>query len=325
MKEQLFTLIIILFLIIVGFNGCIEEKSENQDNSKNQIIGEVILTTDKNEYISGEKLKLTFVNNKDYSIYNQGGPLPDPSPVKSYDYGIQKFVNGSWREFQLVREETWKHIGDPVIKVVVDCVEYPSNSTNMEQISLTFFVYNDSGNYYENIPTGQYRLYKSFYNECSNDFSTNWSEPFTVYSNEFIIYTSTKDVLIITDKAEYKQGEIINFTVYSLSGSISYLFYDCDQCYLNEERFKIYFLNNSNWTYIPTGIDPSEILCPQCVSLGPQIRSISTPFNSSWDQQQRKTGQVKPGTYRICVIDIINIGADGEIYYSNEFTIHLAI
>ena len=191
MKKQILLIGTIVILLTVGFSGCFEENNDDQDKPKDQYSEEVILTTDKNEYIYGEKLILTLINNKSHSIFNQGGPLPSPSPIKSFNYGLQKFINGSWMEFQLVRGETWKHIGDPVIQVVVDCIEYPSNSTKIEQISLTFFVYNDSGDYYENITPGKYRIVKGFYNECIDDFSLkNWSEPFTVYSNEFTITNS---------------------------------------------------------------------------------------------------------------------------------------
>ena len=194
MKKQILLIGTIIILLTVGFSGCFEENSDSRDNSNDQNSEEVILTTDKNEYISGEKLLLTFVNNKNHSIFNQGGPLSHPSPIKSFDYGLQKFINGSWREFQLVRGEKWKHVGDPVIQVVVDCIEYSPNSTNLETISLTCFVYEDNGDYYENIPPGQYRIVKSFYNECNDDFSTIWSEPFTVYSNEFTILEKIENI-----------------------------------------------------------------------------------------------------------------------------------
>lgn len=211
MKKQLTIIGIIGILLVVGLSGCFEEEKYDKDDSNDQISEEVVLTTDKTEYKIGEKLNFTFINYKSHSIFNQGGPLPSPSPILSYSYGVQIFVNESWNEFQLVRGDTSKHIFDPVIQVIIDCIEYLPNSTNLKTISLTYFVYDDNGDYYENITSGRYRIAKTFYNECNNDFSPNWSEPFTVYSNEFTIIPAIN--FDISVNSSYAVGEKVLVTI----------------------------------------------------------------------------------------------------------------
>ena len=68
MKKQLIALIMVLFLIIIGFSGCLEEKKDNKDDSKDQIIEEVIITTDKTEYEQGNKIQITIKNTLDSEI-----------------------------------------------------------------------------------------------------------------------------------------------------------------------------------------------------------------------------------------------------------------
>lgn len=215
MKKQLIALIMVLILIIIGFNGCLEEKNLNQKNTKSQISKEVILTTNKKEYMYGERLtllNLTILNNKKSSIFNQGGKIPTPSPIKSFEYGLETFVNESWNEFQLVRGKTWEHLDDSTIQVVLECVEYHPNNTYFEIIYLTYYVIDDNGNHFENIPPGKYRIVKSFYNGCNEDFLTNWSEPFTVYSNEFTIVENIVNISSIEYLVNHSE-EFINKTI----------------------------------------------------------------------------------------------------------------
>ena len=194
-KKQILMMTIILLLLNSGMMGCIERFSENAELDVDQIIVDVCLTTDKDEYVVGEQLTLTFTNNKEHSIYNQGGPLPTPSPIKSYSYWVQSFSNNSWIGFPLVRGNRSKYCYSSVIQVVVDCIEYSSNSTKTQKISLSYFVYGENNDYYVDFPAGRYRIIKNFYNDCIDDFSVkNWSESFSVYSNEFTIVDFSENI-----------------------------------------------------------------------------------------------------------------------------------
>ena len=164
MKNQAFPFIVILFLVSTMLIGCI---NENQNGSNSQTSNNVILTTNKNEYNLGEKLTLSIINNKENSVFNQGGPLPSPSPIISFGYGMQNFINDTWEDFKLVRGNLSKYSHASVIQVVVECEEYASNSTITEQVSLNYYVYGESDDYYEDIPPGKYRIIKSFYNSNS--------------------------------------------------------------------------------------------------------------------------------------------------------------
>jgi len=306
MKKQLLIIGIIVLLIAVGLSGCLENNKENNGSNITPLSGKVTATTNKIEYRQNETINITIFNGLNVSIFSHSASFTPDFCIEN----IEKKTSEGWQSF-------FVHCQDCKYDIDAPGEIKSGQSASFEWRSRIWI----TGNY-SKLEPGVYRLV-IYYQIREGNLSETWAWQ-TVYSNEFIIFDNSNDVLITTDKAEYQQGENINFTINSLSGNISYLVYDCDKCYLNEERFKIHFLNGSNWTYIPTGRDPSEIICAQCVSSGPKIVSESTPCSGSWDQQQRDTGQVKPGIYRISTRlgGVIKVIGDGSgIYYSNEFTI----
>ena len=131
----------------------------------------------------------------------------------------------------------------------------------------------------------------------------------------------TQQVIITTDKTEYKQRDTVKITVKNnLEKDICYLSYQGSVCY--ETPYTIYQFSSGNWKYISTGL---VVECPQ-VELPPLCNELK--FNEEkefiWDHR----GQASIGKYKVSInhkedIEEIKLGNTKGIktIYSNEFTI----
>jgi len=310
MTKKLTVFGILILTITVSFTGCLED-NEN-DNSEIQLKEEVIVTTDKTEYETGQSVVITLTNNLNHTIFYISG-FQYCSEVKPFKVYI--LSENTWDE---VTVSSWDcdaadGSGDPIYK--------PLNST--ESVSIVW----DQKQWID--PTGLEQVNNGRYKiSLSYTFSTKTRNYQEVFSNEFTV-GPTKEVIITTDKTEYLPTENVNFTILNNLNESIYLI-ECKPLH-KQDYIHIPFIEKRNddvWQNVQY-----QPVCEKrkLIEITPKSEE---KFNLSYNLES-------PGTYRLnffvrldCEDSIERYGWDleknhGESicaetinFYSNEFTVN---
>jgi len=190
MKNQLIALTMVLILIIVGFNGCIEENNKKKNVTNESLSGKVTVTTNKSEYEQNETINISLYNGLNISIYSSIAGYP-------YEYFIEQVEQKT--------SEGWL-----VLQPFSILVFYafrgelkPGKSVSFEWEPL---VWNNATNNYSKLEFGVYRI-KTGYNLSENN---TWE---TVYSNEFTIKPSLDFDISVNNSCIIGEPIIVNATL----------------------------------------------------------------------------------------------------------------
>lgn len=301
MKNQLISLTVIL--IIVGFNGCIEENNTKENISTLPLSGEVTITTDKSDFKQNEIINLTFFNGLNESVYYS------PSEFSFMKMEEKVHLNGSYGFFLI---STLKRSLDDVFVPRVEIKSGESLSFDWEPGWM-------NRPCWDNYKTDRvFRLLILYLLENQTGQ--------TVYSNEFTIVP--KDIIIDTDRTKYLPTKDINFTIFNNLNENIYLL-KCKP--LNGQEYVLIAQtekkNGDNWQNVDATPVCEKRRLIEITSASEETFNLSYNLNS-------------PGAYRLkvfirldCKDSIEKYGWDLEenhgenicgetlTVYSNEFTV----
>jgi hypothetical protein len=225
---------------------------------------------------------------------------------------IEKKTSDGWASF-MMRD---KRYGDVVFEMCAPGEIKPGQMVSFECIPEIWL--NETSNY-SDIEPGVYRLEISYLIREDN-LSENWTS-YTVYSNEFYVEKEQiKEVIVTTNKIEYRQNETINITLYN-GLNVSILHHrSISEVEKNiSTGWKLFLTDDLNPNVYYDIYDPAIELKP--------YQSVSIDWKAdhlwNWTNDTYEYCLAEPGSYRIKLSYYIENQTSYKTYtvYSNEFII----